>query len=163
MLKRRRRREKDLLNTGYRFAFALTHRESDAEDLVQTACVRLLGRYGKIESEALLLTAVRNLFYDRVRRDKIVAFEPLESHEESAEEATRAFGKVEARLDLEVLLSNLRPEEREALYLNVVAGYTVQEIADLTGRPANTVSSLMHRARQKLSEAVSNPGVRSRE
>ncbi len=90
-------------------------------------------------------------------------FEPLETHGESAEGPNRGVDEIDARLDLEGLLSNLRPEEREALYLNVVAGYTVQEIADLTGRPAGTVGSLMHRARHKLNEAASTSRSRGNE
>jgi RNA polymerase sigma-70 factor (ECF subfamily) len=163
MLKSRASRERRLLDAGYRFAFALTHEASEAEDLVQAACVRLLDRYGRVESEALLVTVVRNLFYDRARRDKVVVFEPLEARFEAVPGADAALVSVDVRLDLDVLLAKLRPEEREALYLNVVAGYTLEEIAELTGRPAGTIGSLIHRARRKLTEAAAEQGARRSE
>jgi RNA polymerase sigma-70 factor (ECF subfamily) len=48
------------------------------------------------------------------------------------------------------LLSELRPEEREALFLHEVEGYTASEISRMTGQPRGTVLSLMHRARERL-------------
>ena len=44
--------------------------------------------------------------------------------------------------------------ERELLYLAYVEGYTTQELADMTGRPRNTVLSQLHRARHKLRGAL---------
>jgi len=48
----------------------------------------------------------------------------------------------------------LRPNEREALYLNAVEGYTAREIAKQTDMPRNTVLSLIFRARKKLAEII---------
>lgn len=51
-------------------------------------------------------------------------------------------------------LNNLRSQEREALFLTAVEGYTAQEIADLTHQPRGTVLSLVHRAKQKIRRFV---------
>ncbi|MEM7394370.1 MAG: sigma-70 region 4 domain-containing protein [Verrucomicrobiota bacterium] len=55
-----------------------------------------------------------------------------------------------SRSDMEWLLEQLRPEEREALYLQTVEGYTAQEIARLTGKSRNTILSLIRRGKKKL-------------
>jgi len=146
------RAEKDpqhLVQAGYRYALALTHHHYDAEDLVQQAWLKLTHRYGHVKHRTILYTAIRHLFYDQCRRGKIVTFGPLEdSLEPTSSESSPSCD------DLDVLLAGLRPEEREALYLNAVEGYTTREIAEQTGFPRNTVLSLIHRARQKLSRAT---------
>jgi RNA polymerase sigma-70 factor (ECF subfamily) len=62
--------------------------------------------------------------------------------------------------DIDALLSELRPEEREALFLHGVEGYTASEISRLTGQPRGTVLSLLHRARQRLLKLSENEGKR---
>ena len=47
-------------------------------------------------------------------------------------------------------LSQLRSEEREAIYLQVVQGYTAAEAAELMERPRGTVLSLIHRGKARL-------------
>ncbi|MCL4236597.1 MAG: hypothetical protein KJ042_19005, partial [Deltaproteobacteria bacterium] len=47
-------------------------------------------------------------------------------------------------------LGQLRPDEREAVYLQCVEGHSAAEIAKLTGRARGTVLSLIFRAKHKL-------------
>jgi RNA polymerase sigma-70 factor (ECF subfamily) len=149
------------LQSGYRYALALTHHAADAEDLVQEAWLNLSRRYGRIESNALLFTAVRNLFVDQCRRKKIIQFDSLDQPEPpelpvAVEEEPGVKG------DLETLLAVLRPVERETLFLHYYQGHTAEEIAQLTGQPRGTVLSLLHRAIAKLREAAANPTTQSR-
>ena len=51
------------------------------------------------------------------------------------------------------VLGGLRPEEREALYLSAVEGYTAEEIGAMSSTTKNTVLSWLHRARKKVAEA----------
>ena len=51
---------------------------------------------------------------------------------------------------LEDALGELRPNERAALYLSAVEGYTAREIGELLDMPRGTVLSLMHRGRNRL-------------
>jgi len=139
----------DLLQVGFRYAFALTHHHHDAEDLVQAAWLKLNRRRRAVDTtRALLFTVIRNLHVDRYRRRQRVPFVSLDT---CAVDAEQSEGRQEP-LDEEIgrLLARLREAEREALFLHVVAGYSVDEIAKLTGRPRGTVLSLMHRGRRKL-------------
>lgn len=145
------------VQAGFRYALSLTHNREDAEDLVQTAWFKLTQRYGCVKNRSMLFTTIRNAFYDQRRRAKIVAFEPLDdSPEPMAAAVDPAAGLRETEMD--ALLATLRPAEREALYLNVVEGYTAKEIGWLTKAPRNTVLSLIHRAREKLREALELEG-----
>lgn len=146
-----------LLQAGFRYALSLSHDHHDAEDLVQEAWLRLCRGYGGVANRALLFTAVRNVFTDRLRRSKVVAFEPLDDTRAAADfDESAAVPGVNG--DLDVLLGGLRAAEREALFLHHVEGHTAQEIGELTGQSRNTVLSLMHRGLAKLrAAAAENP------
>jgi RNA polymerase sigma-70 factor (ECF subfamily) len=147
----------DLLNSGFRYAMALTHHREDAEDLVQEAWLNLCRRYGRVESRAVLFTAIRHLVIDRFRRAKVVAFEPADNADDLPAPKSAGPG---AAVDIETLLSGLRGAEREALYLHYLEGHTAEEIGQLTAQPRNTVLSLMRRGLQKLRQVVSPPAAR---
>ncbi len=151
--------ERDVLQAGYRYALSLCAEQADAEDLVQDAWVRLRRNRGHdAPGKSLFFTVIRNLHIDRCRRRKLTLFEPLVGAEDAVDAPDQFIGVGAAR-DLEAPLASLRPEEREALFLQVVEGYTAEEIAELTGRARGTVLSLVHRAKRKLRRAMAD-GVR---
>ena len=141
--------ETELVQAGYRYALSMARHHEDAEDLVQQAWMKLQRAYGKVEGLPVLFRTIRNLFYDMKRRSKIVQFEPLDSTPEPGRHESSGVS-----MDMEEVLSRLRAEEREALYLNVVEGFTASEIAERTGSPRGTILSHIHRARQKLAKAL---------
>lgn len=148
--------EIELLQSGYRYALSLTHHRHDAEDLLQEAWLNLCRRYGAASSRAALYTTIRHLFIDRCRRNRVIAFaaveemaQPLPAPPESPP------GTAD---DVESLLGQLRPGEREAVYLHYIAGHTAEEIGTITRQPRGTVLSLLHRALKKLQSTVSATG-----
>ena len=143
--------DRELLQAGFKYAYALCHNHHEAEDLVQQAWFRLHRKYGKVETKALLFKTIRNLIMDKIRRDKVVSFESVEDREFASSAEVRA-----SKDDVEAILLGLRREERESLYLNVVEGYTAQEIADQTGSPRGSILSLIHRAKKKLRDGLGN-------
>jgi RNA polymerase sigma-70 factor (ECF subfamily) len=146
----------ELLQAAFRYAFSLTHHQYDAEDLVQSAWLKLLSMKAKIPAKNLLFVTIRHLFFDDLRRRKIVSFCALDEEETSACQTA----ELACSDDLHALLSELRPEEREALFLHEVEGYTASEISRLTGQPRGTVLSLMHRARERLLKLAQSEGKR---
>src|SRR5687768_10641190 len=60
------------LDTLYRTALRLTHNRAEAQDLVQETCLRALRGFERFDPgtncRAWLLTIMRNLFLNRVRR-----------------------------------------------------------------------------------------------
>jgi RNA polymerase sigma-70 factor, ECF subfamily len=147
--------QRELLQSGFRYALSLSHHHQDAEDLTQEAWVKLSRRYGAVASRAALFTTIRNLFIDRCRRAQIVPFVPLdETTPDPPEDQVVAAG---TKPDLESLLGSLRDGEREAIYLHYVEGHTAEEIGHLTRQPRGTILSLLHRAFRKLQAAASTP------
>ena len=62
--------------------------------------------------------------------------------------------RLAAEEEMDAALGRLRIEEREALYLAAVEGYTASEIAELTDRPRGSVLSLLHRAKARLRDVL---------
>lgn len=150
--------ERDLLQAGYRYGLALAHRVEDAEDLVQEAWLNLSRRYGRVESKAVLFTAVRNLFIDQCRRRKIVHFDSLDEPEPPVLPGVDG-EEPGLKGDVAKLLDTLSAQEREVIFLHYYEGRTAEEISQLTSRPRGTILSLMHRAIARLrEEALRVPG-----
>lgn len=143
-----------LLQAGFQYACALTHHRQDAEDLVQTAWLKLYQRYGEVATKALFFTAIRNLYIDQYRRRQRIQFTTLSS-EQAHSPTSNGSAAQETGVTMEQLLAKLRDAEREALFLHVVEGYSAAEIAALTDRPRGSVLSLIHRGRQKLAALAS--------
>ena len=149
----------ELLQSGFRYAFSLSHHQHDAEDLVQEAWRKLCLRYGGATSRAALFMTIRNLFIDRCRRAKILSFDSCDEEPLNLAAPDNASPCVLA--DLDGLLAGLRPGEREAIYPHYVEGHTAEEVGVLTRQPRGTVLSLLHRALHKLKIAAassSSPG-----
>ena len=144
----------ELLQAGFRYAYALTHNRQDAEDLVQTAWLKLYQRYGEVERKALFFTTIRNLYIDQYRRRQRIQFTTL-NNEHAHLPACDGSAAQDTGITMERLLAKLRDTEREALFLHAVEGYSASEIAVMTDRPRGSVLSLIHRGRQKLAALAS--------
>ncbi|MEM7145242.1 MAG: sigma-70 family RNA polymerase sigma factor [Verrucomicrobiota bacterium] len=141
--------DEEILQSAYRFALSLCHDEHDAEDFVQQASLRLCRKYGRIKNQKLMFTTVRNLFYDRLRRDRIVNFESIEA-ESAPDIPDDAFDASISLADLRLALDQLDPVERELIYLNKVEGYSASEISKLTGEKRGTILWRLAEAMKKM-------------
>jgi RNA polymerase sigma-70 factor (ECF subfamily) len=142
----------DLLSSGYGYAFSLAHDAAEAEDLLQDACLSILGSGAKWERSYLFAT-IRNRFIDRYRRNRKILFLSIEGEYDAFDAVNDEDWEVSDVLltgHLDRALASLRAEERETLFLAVVEGYTAEEIAELTSRPRGTILSLLHRTKAKL-------------
>ena len=148
----------ELFERGFRYAMALTHEPDRAADLLQDACVSCLSARAPWRV-GYLFSAIRSRFIDQYRRQMLAIVEPIGAEEELARVAvfpdSRDEETVHADVDsLDRALGKLRAEEREALFLAAVEGYTAREIAELTGRPRVTILSVIHRARRKIRDLL---------
>ena len=137
--------ERDLLQSGYRYALSLTHNEHEAEDLVQDVWLKLYINNVNERSKPLFFTAIRNLFIDRYRRKKLIAMEQFDENELFEEKLPEI-----SNSEIEKCLEKLRPEEREVLFLSGVEEYTAEEIAGITMQSRSTVLSLLSRGKKKF-------------
>jgi RNA polymerase sigma factor (sigma-70 family) len=150
------------LDDAYGLARWLTGNRTDAEDVVQEACLsafRSIGSFSNGNSRAWLLTIVRNAAYSWMLKNRPAALVMVEDIEavglagpsdldiETPE--TALIAKTDARL-LEAAIAALPAPFRETLVLRDVHGLSYREIAEVTGAPAGTVMSRLARARCAL-------------
>jgi RNA polymerase sigma-70 factor (sigma-E family) len=138
-------------------AFLLTGDRGLAEDLVQDAFVRVLGRFHDLRSRDAfwwyLRRTVVNLANSHFRRRRV---ERAWLERQRPDAAAPAGPDVEERARLVGALMTLRPEQRAAVVLRYLEDLSEADVAEALGRPIGTIKSMvsrgMDRLRQELGE-----------
>ena len=130
---------------AYRLAYLITGESELAEDLVQDAFVRLIGRFTRLRDpdafDAYLRRTVVNLSYSTFRRRRM---ERAHLDGQTAPPTT-GLPDVETADELWGQLHRLAPRQRAALVLRYYEDLSEQQTADLLGCPVRTVKSLVAR------------------
>jgi RNA polymerase sigma-70 factor (ECF subfamily) len=131
-----------------------------ADDLVQESFVRMLGAAapmdGEVHAKRYLFRIATNLLKDYWRRPKASSIDDLP---ESAFAAASGEG-MDAQMMLEPRLLQLRPRERQLLWLAHAEGYSHKEIAEIMGLRSPSIRLMLFRARHKLAELLKDGGAR---
>ncbi len=156
------------LPAAYGLARSLTKNPSDAEDVVQEACLRAyraIGGTAVANARAWLLTIVHNTAYTWLRKnrpagiiavDDLGAVEHMQTCSLDADSETPEAAII-AKTDgacLEAAMRELPALFREVLALREIEGLSYREIAEVTGVPVGTVMSRLARARERLISAI---------
>ena len=136
-----------------------------ADDLVQESYYRFLRADLKSSDAAYqknyLFRIATNLARDHWRslphRERLE--NPLEgTFSESARSDDRTAERVQQRSDLGRALAQLKPRERELLWLAYVEGSSHKEIAEVVGLRSGSIRLLLFRARRKLADVLRKAG-----
>ncbi len=150
---------KELLQSGFRYALSLTRHQHQAEDILQDAWLAVLKANGS-HTRPYLYAAIRTRFLNANKREQLVPFVSMdEAPEYQIQNQTPDLDDYVDHVLLDKSLGKLRSIEREALFLMVVEGYSAREVAEFTGQPRGTVLSLVHRAKSKLKDMLSQATV----
>ncbi len=156
------------------FAFArwLAGNRTDAEDILQEACLRAfraIGTFSGGNARAWVLTIVRRTAYSWLSKNRlavVVAIDDLNPKERAAAEgggdrdtlnAATPEAELIAKTDsarLEAAIAALPLEFRETFVLRDIQGLEYREIAEVTAVPLGTVMSRLARARRRLIESI---------
>jgi RNA polymerase sigma-70 factor (ECF subfamily) len=124
--------------------------QAEGDDLAQEIFLRAWRRLGRLQEPAAFGSWLRRmatrLFID-VRRIK--RLEITDIADTIVDEAARPEADAGAAIDLERTLAALSPEERLCVVLKLGEGLSHAEIAELSGLPAGTVKSHVHRGMVK--------------
>lgn len=135
----------------YRYALFLSRRPDVAEDLVQETLLRGWRFFHKLRDESKakswLFTTVRREFYRRLQAEPALCDVDLERFAD------------ERAVDPDVwtvrrAVAALPDRYRDVLVLQIVGGYSGNEIAGMLGIPRATVNTRLFRARQRVREAI---------
>ena len=156
------------LDAGHNLARWLTRDASDAEDVVQDACLRALKYVGAVhggDARAWFLTVVRHAFYDWCRRNRPAELVDDEGAIEAAVDVglqpeQAALRNAESRALAEAV-EQLPLVFREVLILREFEDLSYKEIARIARIPVGTVMSRLARARSLLQRSPLLQPIRS--
>ena len=134
------------------FWYRVGHDRAVAEDLTQDTFVRAYQALPRYRDQgkpyvAYLLTIAHNLLVNYYRRQKCIPSDTLDQIPDNV------VPDMEERDLLERLwwaIQELRPTERDIIYLHYSRGYKMREIAEITGKSENAVKLQLSRARKRL-------------
>jgi RNA polymerase sigma-70 factor (ECF subfamily) len=126
-----------------------------AEDLMQESFVRFLSAdrlvevmtAGEVAARSYLFRIATNLLRDHWRRP---GPEPLDEAPEAFFADSSAAQASDSHLLLGPALAQLRPRDRQLLWLAYAEGYSHREIAAITGLVSASIRLLLFRARRKI-------------
>jgi RNA polymerase sigma-70 factor (ECF subfamily) len=132
-----------------------------ADDLMQESYVRylcaaqpaLLASEGEVAARRYLFRIATNLLRDHWRRPR------SRSIEEMPEEffaASASSAQADSQAVLGPALAQMRPLDRQLLWLAHAEGYTHREIAEVTGLASASIRLLLFRARRKIARLLQN-------
>ncbi len=142
-----------------RFARSITFHREDADDLVQVAVERALGRSEQFTEgtrlDSWMFRIVKNAWIDevrsRVRRDQV--FAPQEEGEQVGDDSAEAH---QQRLAVQKAMSLLSEEHRLVVGLVLVDGMSYKDAAEALEIPIGTLTSRLARAREALQKLLSD-------
>lgn len=152
----------------FRFLRQMLRDDHLAEDIFQDSYIRAFGALGSYRGQVAvtgwMLTIARNVALNRLRRRKLERTWTTNAGE-IPEPAGAAAPEVAPRpaggRGLEAALASLPPTQREAVLLYYGDDLAVDEVARVTGRPANTIKSDLRRARLALRAALGDDDARA--
>ena len=162
------RRHRDRL---WAVALRTTGDPEDAADALQDALISAYRRASQFRGDSQVTTwlhrIVVNACLDRMRQRKTRPTVPLPVEEETGiplPDPEDRIARRELQLDIAAALAELPEDQREAVALVDIEGWSVEQAALMLGCPAGTVKSRCSRGRAKLAKRLSylrNPGPES--
>ena len=137
--------------------FYVTGGDRDAEDMTQLAMIEILRSCRNFRGESAVekwadriavRTAMRHV-KSRSWRERFFANEDDQDRPDEARQ-DEILARRQMRQRLARILGKLKERHRTAVVLHLVAGYSVQEVAEMVGAPVNTVRERLRVGRKKL-------------
>jgi RNA polymerase sigma-70 factor (ECF subfamily) len=157
------RRHKDRL---WAVALRTMRNPEEAADALQEALISAARRARQYRGDAAVLTwlhrIVINACLDRLRRNKVRATVPLPEETDRApaliagDDPEREAALVEMRRDVIGALRQLNADQRAALVLVDMEGYSVDEAAEILGCAPGTIKSRCSRGRARLAPLLAH-------
>ncbi|RME62814.1 MAG: RNA polymerase sigma factor [Alphaproteobacteria bacterium] len=143
-----------------RFAFALTGARHDGDDLLQATIARILERDmpHDVALDKWCFRVCRNLWIDEVRARRVRT--NAAAHDRGGADVVDGERQVTERItfrEVNAAMAGLPDEQRAALALVALEGFSYAEAAEALDAPIGTIMSRIARARQALAKRLAAP------
>src|SRR3977135_4287733 len=140
------------------FAISLSGNVDRADDLVQETLLRAMANIDTFQPgtnmSAWLFTILRNLFRSEYRKRRREVEDTDGSYADSLKSHPEQHGRIEFE-EFRKALSQLPPDQREALILVGASGFSYEEAAGICECAGGNIKSRVNRARTRLAELMS--------
>jgi RNA polymerase sigma-70 factor, ECF subfamily len=130
-----------------------------ADDLTQESYVRFLcadhPEDGEVAARRYLFRIATNLLRDHWRRPR---YSSIEEMPEEMFKARCGVAQSDSQTMLEPAMAQMRPRDRQLLWLAYAEGYSHHEIAEVTGLGSASIRLLLFRARRKMARLLRHKG-----
>lgn len=139
-----------------RFLLNLTLGDASlSDDLAQETFIKAwlsIGKFRALASfQTWLMRIAYNVYYDYMRSRKLT--DGMDSLPEQSVEQHPTL-----KMDIYAALALLKPDERTCITLQLIDGYDITKIADITGMKSGTVKSHLSRGKEKMATYLKNNG-----
>lgn len=128
-----------------------------AEDLVQESYLRFLTAAipatGEVDQRRYLYRIATNLLRDHWRKPRATCIDDVPPTLFSAPDD---LSRIDSRACLDPALAQMRPRDRQILWLAYAEGYSHDEIAEIIGLRSASIRLLLFRARRKMARLLRN-------
>ena len=164
MMKKQQRYEalvRALHSDIYRYAYWLIGDKAIAEDVVQETFLRAWRSLDSLNDEkaakSWLITILRR---ENARRFERKQFDLVDIDDVHVEDSTSSLESSHMQHEVQQHIAKLELEYREPLMLQIIFGYSGEEIAEQLSLNKNTVNTRLFRARSQLKDALEKPVMR---
>ena len=116
-----------------------------AQDTFLKAYEHITQFKGIASFQTWLFRIAYNVFYDNKRKKVETPQDELPSSSSSSYTSSTSLN-----MDISTALAQLKEDERACVTLQLIDGYSIDEIANILGMPANTVKSHLRRGKERL-------------
>jgi RNA polymerase sigma factor (sigma-70 family) len=142
-------------------AFMITRNPSDAEEITADALLTAWRKIGSLRDPDRLRPWLLRITTRLALRQQARSREVLPIVPRLIEQLADPVPTIDSRLVLAEALDALPPRMRAAVVLHHVAGLSVAEVGEATGRSQNTVKTQLREALARLRVAFSDPATRT--
>ena len=137
--------------------------EQLSDDLAQDTFLKAYLNIGQFKSlsssQTWLMRIAYNVFYDHCRKMKNEKLEMRDVNEEMINDHSSLLTSHSSfKMDLYAALALLKPDERTCITLQLIDGYDIQKITEITGIKEGTVKSHLSRGKDKMATYLKNNG-----
>jgi RNA polymerase sigma-70 factor (ECF subfamily) len=126
-----------------------------ADDLTQESYLRFLcasqPEGGEVNYRRYLFRIATNLLRDHWRKPRAASIEDVPEQFLAARDGLL---RIESQVTLDPAMAQMRPRERQLLWLAHAEGYSHREISEITGLSAAGIRLLLFRARRKIARLL---------
>ena len=148
-----------------RYAHGLVGQRESAEDLVQEAFIKLHAHWEDVTNpRAWLFRCIRNLALNHLRdHQRESTSEFLNDLASDSPDPEQSIGKLEAIGTLQLLVSELDPDDRKLISLKYHENLKYDQISQRTGLSVGNVGYKLHHALKNLADSLRRLGIESAE